>query len=95
MAAAEVERIDSAPAPLVAAQLMGELVMSMNIGYVDRAVRFVIGLLLLALVVLVPTHARWFGLVGLIPLITAVMGTCPVYTLLGISTLKPDEHPVL
>lgn len=69
--------------------------MTANIGYVDRVIRFVIGLLLLSIVVFVPSHARWFGLIGLLPLVTAMLGECPVYTILGISTVKRDEHPVL
>lgn len=69
--------------------------MSMNIGFVDRVIRFTVGLLLLGVVVWMPGHARWFGLIGLVPLVTAMMGECPLYTVLGISTCKPDEHPVL
>lgn len=57
-----------------------------NIGTLDRVVRISAGLLLLTSVFLLQGNIRWFGLVGLVPLITAFAGWCPAYTLLGIST---------
>jgi hypothetical protein len=60
-----------------------------NVGTVDRAIRVVLGLGLLALTVVGP-HTLW-GLVGIIPLATAALGSCPAYTLLGASTCKPRE----
>jgi hypothetical protein len=33
-------------------------------------------------------NQRWFGLIGLVPLLTAVAGTCPLYTLLRINTCR-------
>ena len=45
-----------------------------------------IGLALLSLVVLLDGQARWLGLVGLVPLLTAGLRFCPLYTLLGIRT---------
>jgi hypothetical protein len=55
-----------------------------NEGTVDRLFRVVIGLALLALTVSGP-HTLW-GLVGIVPLLTGSVGTCPLYSLLGIST---------
>jgi len=69
--------------------------MGSNIGHLDRIIRVTIGLLVLSIVLFVPTHARWFGLIGLLPLVTAILGECPLYTILGISTCKPDERPVM
>ena len=60
--------------------------MKVNIGSADKVVRIVVGLALLSLVVLVHGKARWFGLIGLVPLLTALMGFCPLYTLLGMNT---------
>ncbi len=60
--------------------------MKVNIGSADKVVRIVVGLALLSLLVLVPGKARWFGLVGLVPLLTAFVGFCPLYTLLGVNT---------
>ena len=60
--------------------------MKVNIGSADKVVHIVVGLALLSLLVLDPGKARWFGLVGLVPLLTAFVGFCPLYTLLGVNT---------
>lgn len=60
--------------------------MTRNIGSIDRALRVIIGLGLLSLVVLLQGDLRWLGLIGLVPLATAAMGNCPLYSLIGIST---------
>jgi hypothetical protein len=57
---------------------------SVNIHPVERVVRGLVGLGLLALVFVGP-KSLW-GLVGLIPLLTALIGWCPPYSLLGINT---------
>lgn len=51
---------------------------------IERALRIVIGLSLLALVFVGPQ--TYWGLVGLVPLATGLLGSCPLYTLLGVST---------
>jgi hypothetical protein len=55
-----------------------------NAGTLDRAVRAIIGLVLIALAV-GGTIGRW-GYIGVVPLVTAALGWCPAYTLLGIKT---------
>ncbi len=60
--------------------------MKVNVGSTDKVVRVVIGLALLSLVFLLDGKVRWFGLLGLVPLLTAFVGFCPLYTLLGVST---------
>jgi hypothetical protein len=60
--------------------------MQMNIGGTDKVVRILAGLVLLSLVFLLKGSARWFGLIGLVPLVTAFTGFCPLYTLLGVNT---------
>ena len=57
-----------------------------NVGGIDRLVRVVLGLVLLSFVFLLEGNARWFGLIGAIPLTTALLGWCPDYTVLGLST---------
>ena len=52
----------------------------------DRVLRVVIGFGLLALVFAGP-HSMW-GLLGVVPLLTGLLGTCPAYTLLGVSTCR-------
>lgn len=58
--------------------------MKINEGKIDRALRIVIGLALLSLVFIGP-QTLW-GLVGLVPLLTGVVGFCPVYKMLGLDT---------
>jgi len=55
-----------------------------NEGGVDRAARVIIGLVVLSLMFVGP-KSMW-GLVGAVPLLTGLVGTCPLYSLLGIST---------
>lgn len=55
-----------------------------NVGTIDRALRVIIGLGALSLVFVGP-KTPW-GWVGIVPLLTAALGTCPLYTVLGIST---------
>ncbi len=65
--------------------------MSANIGGIDRILRIVVGLGLLSLVFIGP-QTPW-GWIGLVPLLTALVGYCPAYTLIGLSTcpLKPGS----
>ena len=51
---------------------------------IDRALRVILGLVLLSLVVVGP-KTLW-GLVGLVPLATGLLGSCPLYTVCGKST---------
>ena len=60
--------------------------MKHNLGTADRVVRFLLGLGLLSAVFLVEGDIRWLGLIGSIPLLTALTGSCPLYSLLGLST---------
>jgi hypothetical protein len=60
------------------------MMFSMNEGGVDRTVRIVAGLAALSLVFVGP-KSMW-GLIGVVPLLTGLVGTCPLYAVLGIST---------
>ena len=60
--------------------------MTINVGSTDRIIRIVGGLLLLSLLFLLEGSARYFGLIGIIPLVTAALKTCPAYSLLGMNT---------
>jgi len=60
--------------------------MTQNIGNLERVVRAVVGLALIAIVFVGP-QTPW-GWLGLIPLGTALMGWCPPYALLGINTCR-------
>lgn len=58
--------------------------MSRNEGTIDRTVRIIVGLGLLSLVFVGP-QTLW-GLIGIVPLVTGIVGNCPVYSLFGIRT---------
>ena len=58
--------------------------MWMNEGTLDRVLRVSVGILLIALVFVGP-QTNW-GWIGLVPLLTGLVGSCPAYKLLGIST---------
>lgn len=60
--------------------------MKANVGGIDRILRIVVGLAVLSLVFVVEGDARWWGLVGAVPLLTGLIGWCPAYLPFGIST---------
>lgn len=60
--------------------------MTMNMGAADRIIRVLVGIILIALVFVGPQTA--WGWIGLVPLLTALVGICPAYSLLGISSCK-------
>jgi len=60
--------------------------MNRNVGSIDRAVRIIVGIVLIALVFVGP-QTPW-GWIGLLPLATALVGWCPAYSLFGIRTCK-------
>ena len=65
--------------------------MKANVGGIDKALRIVVGIGLLSLLLLVDGPAKWWGLLGLIPLGTGLFGICPLYTLLGVSTCPAQK----
>jgi hypothetical protein len=68
--------------------------MSNNEGTIDRGIRIVIGVVLLSLVFVGP-RTLW-GLVGVVPLLTGLLGYCPLYRVVGLSTCplsRRHAHP--
>jgi hypothetical protein len=60
-----------------------------NVGTIDRFARIVLGLVLIAYAIPIgfpATGWNWVGWVGVVPLLTALLGTCPLYSLVGLST---------
>lgn len=59
-----------------------------NIGGLDRIVRVVIGVALLVWFFVDNGSGFWHyaKLIGIVPLLTAAMGSCPLYSVLGLST---------
>jgi hypothetical protein len=55
-----------------------------NVGGIDRLLPIVIGIALIAMSLL-GTIGTW-GWVGVVPLLTAAMGSCPLYTVLGVNS---------
>ena len=60
--------------------------MNKNVGIIDRTLRIVAGLALIALTT-TGTIDPW-GWIGVVPLATGVLGWCPAYTLFGFKTCK-------
>lgn len=54
-----------------------------NIGKTDQIIRIVLGI---AILIIGYLNHSWWGLVGLIPLGTALLGYCPLYPLVGMNT---------
>ena len=65
--------------------------MKTNVGSIDRTLRILVGLGLLALVFVLEGSARWWGLAGLVPLATGLFRFCPVYPLLGLNTCPLEQ----
>jgi hypothetical protein len=58
-----------------------------NEGSFDRALRVIAGVVLLAMFFMYPNASwRYWTLIGVVPLLTGLMGTCPLYSILGVST---------
>lgn len=62
--------------------------MQINVGGLDRIIRFIVGLALLSMLFLGSGSWRWVGLVGIVPLLTALMRYCPLYTVFRVNTAK-------
>jgi hypothetical protein len=60
--------------------------MKPNVGTIDRVIRALLGIGLLSLVFILEGNARWWGLVGILPLATAFVRWCPAYVPFGIDT---------
>ena len=60
-----------------------------NVGKIDKYARIGVGLALIGLAV-TGTIGAW-GFIGILPLATGLLNTCPAYTLLGVDTRTPGE----
>ena len=63
--------------------------MSTNVGILDRVLRVVLGVALIAFAIPLgfpQTGWNWLGWIGVMPILTALFGTCPAYSLFGLST---------
>ncbi len=68
--------------------------MQKNIGSIDRTLRIIAGLALLAFALFGPeTRYNVYAFIGIVPLVTAILGWCPAYTLFGIRTCPLSSKP--
>lgn len=66
--------------------------MKANVGSIDRMLRIVVGVALLSMLAFVQGNAKFYGLIGLVPLLTGLFRFCPLYTIFGIRTCpSPDR----
>ena len=59
--------------------------MQLNVGKPERVIRVIVGLGIIGAGVY---YQSWWGAIGLVPVLTGILGWCPPYQLLGISTNK-------
>lgn len=71
--------------------------MTTNMSNLDRAARLVVGAVLIALALglhdpaNLPASKMWWGWIGVIPIVTALIGWCPLYRVFGFSTCKKAD----
>jgi hypothetical protein len=63
-----------------------------NVGGIDRVLRILAGIGILSLVLVLEGSARYWGLVGLLPLATGVFRFCPAYALFGLSSCPMERR---
>ncbi len=59
--------------------------MKLNVGSADRVIRIVVGV---AICAAGWYYHSWWGLIGIVPIVTAAIGWCPAYLPIGLSTKK-------
>jgi hypothetical protein len=63
-------------------------VLKCNVGQTEKTIRISLG----SLIILVGIYFKsWWGLIGLAPIITGIIGWCPVSRILGVSTCKSEQ----
>ena len=65
------------------------IVMKTNIGNFDRTIRVLLGVIIIGIGIFT---ASWWGLIGVVLILTALIGYCPLYAPFGIFTNK-KHHP--
>ena len=60
--------------------------MTTNVGGIDRVLRIVVGIAVLALFFVLEGNARYWALVGFVPLFTGLFRNCPLYSVIGVNT---------
>ena len=65
--------------------------MKKNVGSLDRLFRMILGLVIIAWGIYAES---WFGFIGIVPLMTALLNWCPFYIPLKISTIKRGDNKI-
>ena len=63
--------------------------MKCNIGTTDKIIRIIVGLVIIGSGIY---FKSWWGIIGLIPILTAILGWCPLYLPIGLSTCKVKDE---
>jgi len=58
----------------------------LNVGGVDRKLRIIVGILVLASFFVLPEQYKYWALIGIVPLVTGFFSFCPLYSVLGMNT---------
>ena len=62
--------------------------MKCNVGRGDKIFRIIVGLVVISIGVCMKS---WWGVIGIIPILTALLGWCPAYIPFGISSCKTKD----
>ncbi len=62
--------------------------MKKNVGIIDRVIKVILGLVIFAIGY---WYQTWWGLIGIIPFVTGILGSCAIYSMFGISTNKKAD----
>ncbi|MCA0388318.1 MAG: DUF2892 domain-containing protein [Bacteroidetes bacterium] len=62
--------------------------MKKNVGSADKIIRYVVGIAIIGAGIYFKT---WWGAVGIVPILTAAMSTCPAYLPFGLSTIETKK----
>jgi hypothetical protein len=63
--------------------------MKKNVGKADMIIRIIIGIVIASIGIV---YKSWWGLVAIIPIATALVNFCPLYTLFGCSSCSTKEQ---
>jgi len=63
--------------------------MKSNVGKTEKTARIIIGI---AIILIGLIYQSWWGLIGLVPLLTGLLNYCPLYSIFGISTCKTKQQ---
>jgi len=60
--------------------------MKTNVGSIDKWIRLILAIGLFSLFFVLEGNARYWALLGIVPLVTALTNSCPLYSIFGLST---------